>query len=278
MEGTHTIDTPVGRLAVRVTGDGAPAVLWHSLFVDERSWDRVVPDLQQDRRLVLITGPGHGASGDPGRRYTNQECAAAAATVLEAIGVTDPVDWVGNAWGGHVGLVLASRRPELIRTLVAAGTPLHPWARAVRLQTQLLLLPLYRLLGPVGFISDAVVEGNLSTTTRDRDPAATRLVRDAFARADRARMANAIRSVGLGRRDLTPLLGSIQAPTLFLTGSDHPDWTAEQVEAAAARVPHGSSGVVADAAYLLPLEAPTAFSGWVREFWAQRVPSRGRDG
>jgi pimeloyl-ACP methyl ester carboxylesterase len=270
------VATAVGSLMVRTEGHepGRPtALLWHSLFVDERTWDRVVHDLAQDRRLVLITGPGHGASGDPGHRYTMEDCADAAATVLQAAGVSGPVDWVGNAWGGHVGFVLAARRPELIRTLVTAGSSLHPWARRERVQTQLVLLPLYRLLGPVGFITDAVVEANLSTTTRERDPAATRLVRDAFAGADRAAMANAILSIGLGRTDLTPLLGSVRAPTLFLTGSDHPDWPPEQAEAAAARLPHGSSGVVADAAYLLPLEAPTAFSRWVRQFWASTPPT-----
>ena len=266
------IETTVGRLKVRTEDperDRPIAVLWHSLFVDERSWDRVVPDLAHDRRLILITGPGHGVSGDPGRRYTIQDCADAAATVLHTLGVSDPVDWVGNAWGGHVGLVLAARRPEMIRTLVTAGTPVHPWARAVRLQTQLLLLPLYRLLGPVGLISNAVVEGNLSTATRTHDALATDLVRDAFARADRARMSNAIVSIGLRRKDLTPLLGSVQAPTLILTGADHPSWTPSQAESAAALLPHGSSGVVADAAYLLPLEAPTDFTRRVRQFWAE---------
>jgi hypothetical protein len=48
------------------------AVLWPSLFMDERSWDRLLPTLTQDRRLVIINGPGHGASGDPGRRYSLQ--------------------------------------------------------------------------------------------------------------------------------------------------------------------------------------------------------------
>jgi len=82
-------------------------------------------------------------------------------------------------------------------------------------------------------------------------------------------MANAITSIGLGRTDLAPLLGSVQAPTLFLTGSAHPYWSPEQAEAAAARLPHGSSGIVPDAAYLLPLESPTVFSTWVRTSWAQ---------
>ena len=43
-------------------------MLWHSLFMDERSWERVEEDLSVERRLVLITCPGHGASADPGRR------------------------------------------------------------------------------------------------------------------------------------------------------------------------------------------------------------------
>jgi pimeloyl-ACP methyl ester carboxylesterase len=276
MSAPRFVDTTLGSLQVRIEGDApgrAAVVLWHSLFVDERTWDRVVPDLAQDRRLVIITGPGHGASGDPGRRYTMQDCATAAVEVLGALAITEPVDWVGNAWGGHVGLVLAARRPELIRSLVAASSPTHPWQRPVRLQTQLVLLPLYRLLGPVGFITDAVVEANLSEATRARDAAATTLVRDCFTQATRARMANAIMSIGLGREDLTPQLPSVQVPTLFLTGSAHPDWSPAQMRAAAALLPRGSSDVVADAAYLLPLEAPTAFTRLVRDFWAQsRVP------
>ena len=54
------IETNVGSLAVRERGEGRPAVLWHSLFMDERSWERVEEDLSAERRLVLITGPGHG--------------------------------------------------------------------------------------------------------------------------------------------------------------------------------------------------------------------------
>ena len=41
MDERHRIPTRVGSLAVRVVGEGPPAVLWHSLFVDDRSWDRV---------------------------------------------------------------------------------------------------------------------------------------------------------------------------------------------------------------------------------------------
>ena len=40
MEERRSIETRVGRLAVRVVGNGPTAVLWPSLFMDERSWDR----------------------------------------------------------------------------------------------------------------------------------------------------------------------------------------------------------------------------------------------
>jgi pimeloyl-ACP methyl ester carboxylesterase len=265
----RVVSTGVGPLKVRTEGsqDRPTAVLWHSLFVDDRSWDRVVPDLTRQRQLVIITGPGHGSSGDPGDRYTMQDCAAAAAAVLDASQVSVPVDWVGNAWGGHVGIVLAARRPELVRTLVAAGAPVHAYPLASRLQTQL-LLGLFKLFGPLGFLADAVGDALLSDQTRDRDPAAAALVRDCFVNADRKGLANAVVSISLNRRDLTPLLPSVQAPTLILTGAAHPDWSPEQAQAAAALLPRGSTDVLDGAAYLAPLEVPTEFSLRVRKFWA----------
>ena len=106
------IETNIGSLAVRERGEGRPAVLWHSLFMDERSWERVEEALSAEHRLVLLSGPGHGASADPGRRYTMEECTAAAATVLDVLGISEPVDWLGNAWGGHVGVIFARPRPH----------------------------------------------------------------------------------------------------------------------------------------------------------------------
>lgn len=268
------IPTRVGNLKVTVIGAGdarATAVLWHSLFVDERSWERVIPALSRGRQLVLVTGPGHGTSRDVKRRYDMGDCAEAALQVLQALGVGGPVDWVGNAWGGHVGILFAARHPDRVRTLVAAGTPVHPYPLASRLQTSLLLV-LYRLLGPIRYLTDAVVEALLSEHTRATDPAAVALVRDCFTNADRAGLANAIVSISLKREDLRPVLPAVQAPTLFMTGSAHPDWSPEQLRAAATQLPQGSTRVLDGAAYLVPLESPDEFSRCVQEFWASTHP------
>jgi pimeloyl-ACP methyl ester carboxylesterase len=269
MNERHVIETTVGRLAVRTVGQGAAtAVLWPSLFMDGRSWDRILPDLAQDRRLVVIDGPGHGASGDPGRRYTQRDCVTGAVQVLDRLEITHPVDWVGNAWGGHVGLHFAAFHPSRCRSLVALGTPVAALSRAERRRTYL-LLAVYRALGPIEMVLTGVTEVLLSEHTRSTDPEAVALVRDTLRSADRRMLCNAVRSISLGREDVAGLLPAITAPTLIATGSDHAGFTPAQAQAAASLMPHARAVVVADAAYLVPLEAPTDTTTLVREFWAR---------
>jgi hypothetical protein len=70
MNERQIVETRLGALAVRVHGEGPVAVLWHSLFVDDSTWSRVEDDLARARRLVIITGPGHGVSPDQGAGTT----------------------------------------------------------------------------------------------------------------------------------------------------------------------------------------------------------------
>lgn len=261
------IDTVVGRLKVTTVGAGAPAVLWHSLFADEQSWERVAAALAEDRLLILITGPGHGESGDPHRRYDLVRCARAAEEVLDSLGVAEPVDWVGNAWGGHVGLRFATAYPRRIRSLVTIGTPVHALATAEQVRTRLLLLA-HRMLGPTGFLVDAVVETLLSPSTRESDPEAVALVRRSFVEADPRRVRNAVISISLRREELAAVLPGITVPTLMITGEQHSGWTPAQAAAVIATMPSARAAVVADAAYLVPLEQPDAVVALVRDFWA----------
>jgi pimeloyl-ACP methyl ester carboxylesterase len=267
MDERMRIPTRVGELAVRVRGAGPPAVLWHSLFVDERSWGRVEDDLARDRRLVIITGPGHGTSGDLGSRYSLDDCAVAAAEVLAALVMYEPVDWVGNAWGGHVGIVFAATRPKRCRTLVTLGTPVQAYTRSEQLLFRV-LLAVYRVAGMIGFLSSGIVEALLSPRTRANDPEAVALVLDCLRTMERRALANAMRSISLGRPDLTPRLGVIQCPTVFVTGVDHSGWTPEQAEAKGGLLADGSVAIVPDTAYLTPLEAPEQTIRIVRDHWA----------
>ncbi len=270
------IPTRVGTLAVRVVGEGPPAVLWHSLFVDERSWERVEDHLVKEHQLLVITGPGHGQSSDPGRRYTLDDCAVAAGEVLDALEIREPVDWVGNAWGGHVGIVFASTDADRCRTLATFGTPVQAYDRRGRLLMRT-LLALYRVVGMVGFLSSGISEAHLSPRTRADDPKAVALVLDSLRTMDRRALANAMVSISLGRPDLTPRLAGVRCPTVFVTGDHHAEWTAEQAMDKGRLLARGSAIVVPDTAYLTPLEAPEATLDILRGLWTLSERSRSGD-
>ena len=108
---------------------------------------------------------------------------------------------------------------------MTVGTPVHGYTTAGRIQTTL-LLAIYRMLGPRRFLVNSVLAALLSQKTRTNDAEAVAITRDGFLRA--SGLANAVASLSLRRPDLTPLLPKVKAPTLFITGTEHPDWSPDQ--------------------------------------------------
>jgi pimeloyl-ACP methyl ester carboxylesterase len=121
--------------------------------------------------------------------------------------------------------------------------------------------------GMIGYLSSGIIEALLSPRTRANDPEAVALVLDCLRTMERQALANAMHSISLGRPDLTPRLGAVRCPTLFVTGSDHAGWTAKQAEAKCRLLADGSVAVVPDTAYLPPLEAPAETVRLVRGHW-----------
>ncbi len=50
-----------------------------------------------ERRPALIDGANHGGSPPVRRPFTLDDCAGAAADVLDHLGIGEPVDWLGDA-------------------------------------------------------------------------------------------------------------------------------------------------------------------------------------
>ena len=132
------IATDLGELAARVVpGPPEVAILWHSMFTDSRSWDPVIDGLRAKRTLVLVDGWSFGASGDLERVMPKfiDRCAKGAVAVVSQVQeelAPGPVDWLGSAWGGHVGLHLAATQPELVRSLITVSTPVHAASPSMR--------------------------------------------------------------------------------------------------------------------------------------------------
>jgi len=260
------VRTALGAVAVHTLGAGLPTVLWHDLFVDGSSWGYVAPQLLAGRRLLLVDGPGWGRSDRLPRRVQPDSAAAAAIDVLAALSPGAAVDWVGNGWGGRIGIELAATRPELLRSLVAVGASPRPLAPAARKRLRS-ALPLLFVAGPVPPVARAIFEDLLAAQSRT-EPGTVGAVVDALALAGSRSRTRAVRAFLLDRPDLTHLLPRIEAPSLFVTGGDGGDWPLLAAERDAALAPFARAVSVAGSRELIPLERPAPLARLIRDFWS----------
>lgn len=125
-----TLTTPMGEVALAQSrGDGPPLLLVHGNSACKEVFARQFDSAQlAGWRLIALDLPGHGASSDapdPQAAYALDGFAAACAAVLDQLG-TGAVPVLGWSLGGHIGLELLGRRPELVRALMIVGTPPIP--------------------------------------------------------------------------------------------------------------------------------------------------------
>lgn len=266
MSEPRLVATRLGRLAVREYGEGAVAVLWHSMFVDSSSWSRVIAPLSRHRRLVVVDGPGYGASDELSRVTTMAHCAEAAADLLDGLGITEPVDWVGNAWGGHVGYELDARHPGRIASLVAISSPSEPLA-AAELRKLRMLRPVLRTLGARAFLIALVAEAQLTDYSRAVDPDAIAIIRDSMSRQSRRSLSTTFASFVIRRRDLMDPIVRGTAPALFIASDDRGEWSPETARATAERRAGARAVTVSWARTLVPVEQPAALSREIVAFW-----------
>lgn len=243
------------------------AVLWHSMLVDNRMWDKVAPAFAQSRYLLRISGPGH-LGGPPAPRGSSlDDCVSLALATLVAAGVDSPVDWVGSGWGGHVGILLAAAHPDRVRSLAVFDTPLTPLAVPERMM-MIALQSSLRIVGATRPIRRTIAAGMLADQSR-KQRTATAYLDDCLLRADRSSLARMIGAVSIRRADLTPLSADLTMPTLFVSGEEDRVWGQEAAPSLRPAQPPRTVVTVPGARHLTPFEAPTATMDLVHAFWSR---------
>jgi pimeloyl-ACP methyl ester carboxylesterase len=110
-----------------------------------------------------------GRAPQPSADFDVDDCAEAATDVLGAVGVLKPVDWLGNAWGGHVGLMLAAKLPDWCRSVTTISTPVQALSRCQRMTTVPMVWA-YRYLGAVPALASAVAAASSARNSCSRGP------------------------------------------------------------------------------------------------------------
>ena len=246
------VGTDLGRLYVRRSGTGPPVVLWHSLFVDSRSWGPLADALAQDRTVYRIDGPSHGKSEAVPHDFTFADVVAAAEQALDRLGLTEPVDWVGNAWGGHVGIRLATG--SRLRTLTTIGTPVQGFNLREKFTMAWPLVHLYRFTGPSGFIMKQLFDSLLGADSIAAQPELAETIMASFRDADRKAMFHAMRSMMLKRNGIEDLLPRIKVPTLVMpVRDDITGWRPDEARQTCAVIPNCRVEEVAGTGHISPL-------------------------
>jgi pimeloyl-ACP methyl ester carboxylesterase len=246
------VSTDLGRLHVRRTGNGPSVVLWHSLFVDSRSWGPLVDMLARDRTVYTIDGPSHGKSEAVRRDFTFEELVVSAKQALDRLGLTEPVDWVGNAWGGHIGIRLATG--TRLRTLTTIGTPVQGFTLREKLTMAWPLVEGYRFTGPSGFLMKLLFDSLLGAESIAAQPDQAETIKASFRDADRKGMLHAMRSMMLHRTGIEDLLASIKVPTLVMpVRDDVTGWRPDEARRTCAAIPDCRVEEVAGTGHISPL-------------------------
>ncbi|MBD0711927.1 MULTISPECIES: alpha/beta fold hydrolase [unclassified Streptomyces] len=258
-------ETPPNTLQYRVDGpDDAPVlVLGPSLGTTFHMWDRQIPELTQDWRVVRFDLPGHG--GAPALPFSSvAELGDRLLATLDALGV-QRFGYAGCSLGGAVGLDLALRAPHRVASLALVATSprfgtadefrqrgvvvrangLEPMARTAPEQW---FTPLFAGAQPA--IVDWAVQ-----MVRTTDPACYVAACEALAVFD-----------------VRAALDRIGVPVLVLVGSEDQVTGPAEARTLVAGIADARLAVVPAASHLAPVEQPAAVTDLLVEHFAGTAP------
>jgi aminoacrylate hydrolase len=226
-------------------------------------WTPQLAALQARYRVVAYDQGGTGRNTNaPVDGHTIAAMADEAAAVLDASG-TDDCHFVGHALGGLVGLELALRRPERVRSL----TVVNGWA-AVHAHTRRcfeMRLALLRHEGPAAYArAQPIFLFPADWLARNADRAAREEAHAiaAFQGVDTLQR----RIAALLAFDATPRLASLGAPTFIVAARDDvlvPSLMSEQLAAA---IPGSRLHVLPWGAHAVNVTEPDAFNTLLLDF------------
>lgn len=202
---------------------GKAIVLIHGTSDSLRTWDHLIPLLQDDYRLIAMDLPGHGLSSQhPDRDYSRRSLSASVQQLMQHLKV-DSATLVGNSLGGNIAWRTAAIAPAKVDALVLldpSGSPPVENKKS-NIGFRLLGTSVGRQLGKI-FTPRALVEKSLIGTVYDAE-----LVSDAVT----DRYWELLRLPG-NRDTLTELaliqwnqeawqrIGEIEEPTLIIWGAE----------------------------------------------------------
>lgn len=257
-----TLQRSGASISYQVQGDGPPLLLGHSLLLDGRMWDALVPRLARAYRVYNIDARAHRRSTAPGP-FTLEDLADDWLALLDQEHI-DRALLCGLSMGGMTAMRLALRAPHRVAAMALLDTSADPEPPVQRRA--------YRLMGEIQrrvrldpLLAPLVRRKMFGATTRKERPdiveQGVRLVLENEPRL----LYPAVRAV-FDRPSIAQHLKEIHTPTLVIVGEEDVATPPSRSERIAAAIPGAILARIPAAGHLSAMEQPDAVAAHLEPF------------
>jgi pimeloyl-ACP methyl ester carboxylesterase len=264
-------------------GRGAPVVFVHGAVGDLRFWEPQRDTFSKRYRFISYSYRYHGTAPwpDEGKQYSAETHAADLVAFISGL-KAGPVHLVGLSYGGLLGAIVATRHPELIRSLTLA----EPALFSLLAETPEGKPALEEWMKNSAPMRAAVEEGDSLNATKMLVAVVNGQPVESF---DFDKVPAGLRQLLLDNARTLPLLfnaplaavscdelRTIKAPTLLVRGARTPQFFVKINELAGRCIGGSRQVAVPDAAHAMSWDNPAAFNRAVLQFFGQQSELTGQ--
>ena len=248
-------------LAYDEAGSGLPLLLVHGWPYDRTMWAGQLGGLATYARVLAPDLRGAGASTVRGP-YTMDQYADDLVAFLDSLGLARAVV-CGLSMGGYIAFSMLRRHRDRFRGLILADTRATADTEETRANRQRLIAVIEQ--EGMAALASRQLGSSLARSTIERQAPITETVRRMMSSAPAEGAIGALRAMA-GRPDSTPLLRTIDVPTLVVGGAEDSITPPDVLREMAAGIPNSRIEILEHGGHLSPLERPAAFNHVVTEF------------
>lgn len=233
----------------------------HGFPHHRKLWAPQLRALAGHSRAIAVDLPGFGESSMP-QRFSMEAWADTLARFLDALSI-DRAIIAGLSMGGYVTFAFWRLHRDRVLALVLADTRAGAdteEGKAKRRET----IELARREGPTA-VARAMLPGMVGKSTREREPSVVATMRAMLESATVDSIVGASEAM-IARADSTPLLPTIDVPTLIICGEEDVLTPPKESRAMHAAIPGSRLEIIPGAGHVSNIERPAAVNQVLAEF------------
>ena len=242
-------------------GSGVPLLFVHAFPLNRTMWAPQLSALVERSRCIAadMRGLGDSSVAPP---YSMEQYADDLAHLLDQLRI-DKVVLVGLSMGGYASFAFWRRHKHRVRALVLADTRAGADSDET-LSRRRQLIQLARSEGAIA-VANVQIPSLVGKTTREKQPDTYDAVHRMVAQAPVEGIVGALEAM-MVRPDSTPMLSTIDVPTLIVVGEEDVPTPVKEARAMHERIPGSRLEVIAQSGHLTNMERPAAFNHLLTEF------------